>query len=153
MPIRNVESEDYEELVELYKSFFNTHNKFQKPNDEVRIYLKEQSLKNELLVYERNNALKGALCLINFGENADGSHKLWKFRHFAFTTKQAATQLLTNAEKKVQKSSKTSKIELHISETEKAIKFYKSQGYKQEGALLNHYNVGETCLILSKFFQ
>ena len=82
MVIRMVEERDFEKLVELYKSFFKTHNKFQQSNEEVVLYLKEQSQENELIVFDDNGSLRGALFLVNFGQNADGSHKLWKFRHF-----------------------------------------------------------------------
>jgi len=153
MVIRMVEERDFEKLVELYKSFFKTHNKFQQSNEEVVLYLKEQSQENELIVFDDNGSLRGALFLVNFGQNADGSHKLWKFRHFAFENEDVASELLDEAEKRVKKSSATSKIELSIAETENGINFYKSKNYEQEGALSNHYRWSETCFILSKSFS
>ena len=152
MTIRNIQDEDFEKLVGLYKSFFSTHNRFQQSNEKIISYLKEQSEKYDLIVYDENGSLKGALYLVNFGQNADGSHKLWKFRHFAFESKDIASQLLDEAEKRVKESSDTSKIELTIAETEEGIDFYKLKGYEPEGALLNHYRWGETCYVLSKYF-
>jgi ribosomal protein S18 acetylase RimI-like enzyme len=153
MTIRNVQEADYGNLVRLYKSFFKTHNIFQQPDDKIMSYLKEQSQKNDLIVYDENGSLKGALYLVNFGQNADGSHKLWKFRHFAFENEMIASQLLDEAEKRIKDASQTSKVELTIAETEEGIEFYKSKGYEQEGALSNHYRWGETCYILSKSFS
>lgn len=153
MAIRTVQEKDYVKLAGLYRSFFSTHNIFQKPNEEVVKYLREQSQENDLIVYDDNGSLKGALYLVNFGQNADGSHKLWKFRHFAFESEDIASQLLDEAEKRVKEGSQTSKIELTIAESEEETDFYKSKGYGQEGALSNHYRWGETCVILSKSFS
>jgi hypothetical protein len=153
MTIRNVQDEDFEKLVRLYKSFFSMHNRFQQSDDEITAYLKEQSQENNLIVYDEDDSLKGALYLVNFGQNVDGSHKLWKFRHFAYESEDIASQLLDDAEIRVKKSSETSKIELTIGETEESIDFYKSKGYEQEGALSNHYRWGETCFVISKSFS
>ena len=129
MTIRIVQEKDFVKLVGLYRSFFSAHNIFQKQSKEIVQYLKEQSQENDLIVYEEKGSLRGALFLVNFGQNADGSHKLWKFRHFAFESEDIASQLLDEAEKRVKKASKTSKIELSIAETEKGIKFYKSKTF------------------------
>ncbi len=153
MIIRIVQEKDFVKLAKLYRSFFSAHNIFQKPSKEVVRYLKEQSQENDLIVYEEKGSLKGALYLVNFGQNADGSHKLWKFRHFAFEAEDIASQLLDEAEKRVKKASKTLKIELTIAESEKGINFYKSRRYKQEGVLSNHYRWGESCYVLSKSFS
>ena len=150
MIIRTALKTDFVKVAELYHFFLSTHNIFQKSNQEVVKYLKEQAQENDLLIYEENGALKGALFLVNFGQNADGSHKLWKFRHFAFESEDVASRLLGEAEKRVKRASKTSKIELTIAETESGIRFYRSKGYNQEGALSNHYRWGETCYILSR---
>lgn len=153
MAIRTVEEKDFEKLVELYKSFFKTHNKFQQLNEKIVSYLKEQSKENDLIVFDDNGSLRGALFLVNFGQNADGSHKLWKFRHFAFENNNVASELLKEAENKIKEQSATSKIELSIAENEEGIDFYKSNNYKEEGALSNHYRWNETCFILSKSFS
>ncbi len=150
MIIRNAQEKDFTELAELYSSFFSTHNIFLKSKKEIIKYLKEQAKENELIVNDELGTLQGALYLVNFGRNADGSHKLWKFRHFAFKSINAASRLSEEAEKKVLGKSKTAKIELTIAQTEEGIDFFKSKGYKQEGALSNHYRWGETCYILSK---
>ena len=84
MIIRTALKTDFVKVAELYHFFLSTHNIFQKSNQEVVKYLKEQAQENDLLIYDENGTLKGALFLVNFGQNADGSHKLWKFRHFAF---------------------------------------------------------------------
>ncbi len=153
MAIRKGKVSDYYELVNLYRSFFKTHNIFQQSDKKIISYLKEQSKENELLVYDEKGSILGALYPVNLGQNADGTHKLWKFRHFAFYSDDIAEKLLEEAEKKVRKSSKTSKIELTIAETEQGIGFYKAHGYKKEAALRNHYRWGETCFTLSKSFR
>ncbi|MBT4577184.1 hypothetical protein HOM13_00490 [Candidatus Woesearchaeota archaeon] len=153
MAIRGIQNEDFEKLVRLYKSFFNTHNIFQKSEKEIIDYLKEQSEENALIVYDETNSIVGALFLVNFGQNENGSHKLWKFRHFAFQTKEVAQDLLEEAEKIVKNSSETSKIELTLAESEKEIEFYKSNKYILEGTLSNHYRPAEACFILSKCFS
>lgn len=153
MPIRTVQNSDYKKLVPLYSAFFKTHNIFQQSSKKVIAYLKEQAQKDELLVYEDKNAIKGALFLAQTGKNMNGTHTVWKLRHFAFGNNEIGTQLLQEAEKRIQKASKTAKVELTIAETEKGINFYQKNGYKQEGILRNHYRYGEKCYILGKSFS
>ena len=148
MGVRNVQEGDYGVLVTLYKSFFKTHNIFQQPDKTIMEYLKQQSKENELIVYDDNESLKGALYLVNLSQNS--SHVLWKFKHVAFESETIASALLEEAEKRVKGTSTSVKIELTIAESEDGIDFYKSNGYVQEGALSNHYRKGETCFILSK---
>ena len=152
MAIRNANSSDYMKLVELYRSFFSIHNIFQKPNSQVIAYLKKQSDKNELLVYDDNGRIKGALFIVNIGQNEDGSHKLWKFRHFAYLTDEIGKELLDVAEKRVRMSSETAKIELNCAESEEGIDIYEANGYELEGTLKNHYRFGEKCFVFSKSF-
>jgi len=150
MTIIEAQEKDYGKLVELFRKFFTTHNIFQQSDKKIIIYLKKQSEKNKLAIYEENNEIKAACFLVNFGQNKESTHKLWKFRHFAFTSEEAASKLLEEAENKIKESSETSKVELTIAENEKGIDFYKSKGYEQEAELKNHYRFGETCFILSK---
>ena len=152
MTTRIIKETDYQGLVKLYKSFFGTHNIFQQDESKVIIYLKEQARDNEFIVYEEKNVLKGALIIVKTGQNSDATHKIWKYRHFAFESEKIAALLLKEAEKYISKQSKTAKVELTIAENEKGIDFYKENGYKQEAALSNHYRWGETCYILSKSF-
>ncbi|MBT5739499.1 hypothetical protein HOI26_00225 [Candidatus Woesearchaeota archaeon] len=149
--IRTVQEGDYLGLVELYKNFFPTHNRFQEENGKIVSYLKEQASKNLLLVFDQDK-IKGAMFLVNFGSDSNNSHKLWKFRHFAFDDENVAKELLQEAENKVQESSQTSKIELTIAETEPGKEFYLNNGYQQEAALINHYRWNETCFVLAKSF-
>ena len=153
MTTRIIKETDYQGLVKLYKSFFGTHNIFQQDESKVIIYLKEQARDNEFIVYEEKNELKGALIIVKTGQNSDATHKIWKYRHFAFESEKIAALLLKEAEKYISKQSKTAKVELTIAENEKGIDFYKENGYKQEAALSNHYRWGETCYILSKSFN
>ncbi|MBU0456595.1 MAG: hypothetical protein KKD75_00460 [Nanoarchaeota archaeon] len=148
-----IKDNDYEALAKLYSSFFTTHNIFQKSEDEVISYLKESSSKHKLIIFKDNDEVKGALFLVNFGTAENGLHKRWKFRHFAFTSEEIATDLLLEAEKTIQNASKTAKIELNITETEESIDFYKQHGYEQEGELKNHFRWGETCFVLAKSFS
>ena len=153
MAIRKAKEADYKKLVKLYSSFFKVHNIFQQDDEKVLLYLKKEAQKNELTVYEEGIEIKAALFLVMLGKNADGTHKLWKFRHFAYESDKIASQLLAHAEQKVKEKSKTAKIELNIAETEKGIDFLKSKGYSQEGELKNHYRWGESCFVLSKSFS
>jgi len=162
MAIRKIDENDLPSVVPLLKSYFPKHNRFNKPESEVIDYLKDlmhkpsyQSISHEtpMYIYEEDSKVKGFLALVHFDGTSDGTHKVWKFKHFAFESEDIASKLLAEAEKIARKSSKTAKIELTIAETEKGIKFYKSNGYKQEGALKNHYRFGETCFILSKSFK
>lgn len=150
--IRPVQKPDYPKLVQLYKSFFKTHNIFQQEEEKIVNYLTESSAKNNLLVAEDANEIKGALFLVNIGASEDESHKRWKFRHFAFANKEIAAELLTEAENIIKEQSKTAKVELTLAETETGIEFYKEHSYEQEGTLKNHYRWGENCFILSKSF-
>ena len=152
MAIRNIIETDYKSLASLMKSFFSVHNQFQKPDNLVIKYLKEQAKLNELIVYDYKGAINGALYLVTLHTTLDRTHTLWKFRHFAFDSEDIGKNLLDHAEKIVKKSSRTSKIELTIAETEPGMNFYKSNGYEVEGMLSNHYRWGENTYILSKSF-
>ena len=152
MPIRLSEEEDYAQLASLYKDFFETHDKFQRDQGIVVQYLRKESLEHEFYVYEKDDLIKGGFVLVNTGTNKDGSHKRWKFRHFAFESEPIAEELLGFAEERIKEQSATAKVELSIAESEQAIDFYKKWAYKQEGALSNHYRQGETCFILGKSF-
>ncbi len=147
--IRPVQEKDYEKLVPLFKKFFPVHNQFQKTKEDIISYLKGQAKDNELIVYD-DKGIKGALFLVSFGQSSDGSHKLWKFRHFAFENEDIGSKLLKEAEKIIKQKSKTVKIELTIAETEPGKGFYLENGYKQEAALTNHYRWNETTFVLSK---
>src|SRR3989338_11384201 len=153
MVLKQVQEKDYIHLVKLYKSFFRIHNIFSGNKNVILKYLKEQAQKNELIVFEEKSSISGALYLVNFGQNDDGSHKLWKFRHFAFDSNNIALKMLNEAEKRVKRASKTSKIELTIAENEVGIEFYKNNGYRIEGQLTHHYRYVETCYILAKGFK
>lgn len=151
--IRAIQEDDYRQVAGLFANFFKTHNIFQKDPDIVVAYIRKEDLEREaFLVYEQSGMIKGALVLVQKGANHDGSHKVWKFRHFAFETEQIGKELLGEAEKRVKNATHTAKIELTIAENEEGLDFYKKWGYKQEGALLNHFRFGETCFVLGKSF-
>lgn len=150
--IRKIQEADYQQVADLYKEFFPTHNIFQEDKDIVTAYIRKESLEREdFLVYEEDGMIKGALILVLLEKSYD--HTRWRFRHFAFTSEEAAEKLLQEAEKRVKESSKTAKVELTIAESEKGMEFYKKNGYEQEAALKNHYRWGETCFILGKSFS
>lgn len=153
MVVRKGKDNDVKKLVKIYQNFFPTHNIFSGSDKKIILYLKQQVKEHTLLVFEDYaRVIKGALFLVNFGKSADATHMLWKFRHFSFETERIALQLLLDAEKRVQKASKTGKIELTIAENEQGLDFYKSQKYTVEGRLSHHYRYGETCFILAKSF-
>lgn len=137
---------NYEILAELFSNFFKTHNVFQRPKEEIIDYLKKQ--KDELIFVEN-----AATFLVKTGESLDKNHTRWKFRHFAYPSKESALKLLEKAEEKVRNSSKTTKIELTIAKNENSFEFFKSNGYEQEGILKNHYRPNEDCYVLSKYFS
>ncbi len=150
MIIRSVQETDYEQLVKLYRIFFSKHNIFQRPDNSIIEYLKDQAKTSPLLVVEERSSLVGAVVLHQFGQTTNGSHRLWKFRHFAFLSDDVGVQLLKTAEDHVKKLSKTVKIELTIAETESSKEFYLSNGYVEEGILKDHYRPREKCYLLGK---
>jgi hypothetical protein len=151
MVVREYKEEDLIHVTKLFRSYFKTHTLFEQSEDKVLEHLQEQVKKNPLMVCEENGEILGAVFLVT--KNTDGDHKLWKLRHFAFTRADMGSLLLEEAEKKVQESSKTSKVELTIAETEEGIDFFKMRGYEQEGILKNHYRWDERCYVLSKSFN
>jgi len=154
MPIRDLQEKDFSKLATLYLKFFPTHNIFQQHQDIVGAYLRKESLEREaFLVHEEKGKVTAALILVLEGKSADKSHTRWKFRHFAFSSETAGEKLLREAEKRVQKSSQTAKVELTIAESEPGAAFYKKHGYAQEGILKNHYRWGERCFVLGKSFS
>ncbi|PIN76564.1 hypothetical protein COV17_01990 [Candidatus Woesearchaeota archaeon CG10_big_fil_rev_8_21_14_0_10_36_11] len=149
MAIREAQKQDYEQLVELLKSFFSTHNIFQKEKKDIITYITTQ--KETVLVNDQENKIVGTVFLVV--EKDEGTHTRWKFRHFAFNDKDNGKELLTEAERRVRAHSDTAKVELTIAENEKSMNFLKEQGYKEEGALHNHYRWGETCFVVGKSFS
>lgn len=150
MAIRNAKKGDFENIMGLYKVFFLEHNIFVKSDDEVMQYLEEQAIRNGLFVYEDQDEIKGAFFLVQKGQDDDGSHKLWKFRHFAFTDEIIGKELLDFAENIVREGSDTAKVENTIAETEDSLEFFKTHGYELEGTLKDHYRWHEACFIFSK---
>lgn len=150
--IRQANERDFEAIITLCKSFFRIHNLFYQNQKKVIAYLKKQVEENQMFLCEDNGKITGVLILVKTGQDSAGKHTVWKFRHFAYSSEKAATTLLAEAERKVQKASKTAKIELTIAENERGRDLFKANGYQQEGALRNHYRPGETCYIISKSF-
>lgn len=152
MNIRTVIDSDYEGLFNLLSSFFNTHSIFSKDKEFVINYLKEESKKNPLVVCE-DDGIKGCLFLVNLVFDKEHSHKVWKFRHFAFDSDDVFDKMVTHVEKLVKLQSQTIKIENTIAETEKGIDLYLKNGYEKEGELKNHYRWGESCFVISKSYE
>lgn len=150
MAVIRPEEKDFAKIAKLFKDFFRTHNIFSQPEEKVVEYIKEQAEQHELIA---DPEFRGAMFIVMKGESADKKHKIWKFRHFAFTDEITGKELLEEAEKIISGKSETAKIELTIAETEEGKDFYIKNGYKEEGALLNHYRWGETCFILGKSIQ
>lgn len=148
--IRKATEKDIKKVAKLCKEFFKTHNIFQQIDKKVAEHLKKESKKNILLVLEEKKDIKAAMLLVQTGQNSDDTHKIYKFRHFAFTSESYAKELLEYVYEKIKKSSTTAKIELTLAEGEKGIEFYKKQGYEKEADLKNHYRWGETCYVYSK---
>lgn len=146
MAIREVREQDYQKLVRLYKQFFPVHNVFQKDQKSVISYLREEAVEREAFLVD--SKLNGALIIVLV--KVEDSHARWKFRHFAFKNEKVGKALLKEAEKRIKTGFKTNKIELNIAESEPGKEFYLKNGYEQEGALKNHYRLGETCYVLGK---
>jgi hypothetical protein len=145
MAVRTVTEEDFGKLIELYKEFFPTHNRFSQNEDIIKAYLHKELLEqDDFLITE------GAALIVIITKCND-THSRAKFRHFAWKNEEAATELLQEAESRVRKSAETVKIELTLSESEE-IEFYKKNGYVVEGELKDHYRAGEVCFILGKSF-
>ena len=154
MVIRAATEEDFTQIAGLYTNFFKTHNIFQREKDIVIAHIRKEALERDsFIVYEEDGLVKGSVILVRMGSNHDGSHKRWKFRHFAFESEKIAEKLLGEAEKRIRENSKTAKVELTIAENEEGIDFYKKWGYKQEGVLEDHYRWEESCFVLGKSFS
>jgi hypothetical protein len=153
MEIRIVKRSDYKNLANLFQGFFIRHNIFSLSEKEIIKYLKKESKKSKLVVCAEENCILAALFIVKIGQDIEGKHTLWKFRHFAYCNEKAAVLLLKNTEEKVKKLSETSKIELTLAENEKGVKFFQKNGYRVEGKLKNHYRWNETCIVISKSFS
>ena len=153
MEIRTAESKDYVEIAKLSKYFFPVHNIFQKTSKEVMKYLGSESMKSKLIICTKDDKVLAACFIVTTDKNFDGTHMRWKLMHFCYYHESAAILLLRESEKIIKKSSKTAKIALTIAENEKALIFFKKEGYIQEGELKNHYRHGETSYILGKTFN
>tara|TARA_Y100000310_G_C20704331_1_gene833686 strand:- start:14057 stop:14527 length:471 start_codon:yes stop_codon:yes gene_type:complete len=152
--IRPIQDSDYQQLADLYKAFFQTHNIFSQDQAIIENYLRKESLEREdFLIFEEGGDIKGAIIIVLLGKSSDNTHSRWKFRHFAFETEAIALDLLEYAEEIIKQTSQTCKIELTIAENEEGIEFYKNNGYEQEAMLRNHYRWDETCFILGKSLQ
>jgi len=149
MVTRNGTEGDLPRLIPLLKSFFTTHNKFQKEEAEVLEYLKRRLVRSELHVCD-NGEITACLFLVQRDQNIEGTHKTWRLKHFAFADENAATELLGAAERRIKELSETAKIEQSIAESEPGLDFYRNHGFKQEGALESHFRLDETCYLLGK---
>lgn len=146
----DIEKEYYKKLIKLYKGFFEKHNLFFEDESKIISYLRAQNEDNELIVSQNGDEIDGALFIELTSETPDGSHSLWKLRHFAFASDVIGKYLLSEAEKKIKKASKSAKIEVHVAESEKHVKFYTSNDFVKEGELKNHYRAGEIMFIFGK---
>lgn len=144
------------QVIKLYKTFFPRHNIFCKENQTIEEYLTNLAQKHFLITVteehpETNETeVFAAAFIVNKDRSSDGKHMRWTFKHFAFLHKDAAIELLKQCEAYVSKQSNSSKIELHIAESESCLNFFKEQRYTQQAELRNHYRWGETCFILGK---
>ena len=153
MVIRQVESQDFEEMAELYSKFFPEHDKFSQDVDKVLSYLQNQTNDHACFVSKEKHKLLAVTFVVRLGENKNGTHKRWRFRHFAFRDENAAIELLGAVEAYIKEQSRTVKIELNIAQTEKWIDFYLANGYSKEGELMNHFRWGEVCFVLGKSLE
>jgi hypothetical protein len=153
MTIQQVVPENYESLIKLLKDFFPVHNRFKKSDEDIKSYLENVANRCDFLVNVVDEEVKACTVLVKIDQNAEGTHKVWKFMHLAYSDEESAKELLAHAEELIQTKSETAKIELRIAENEPCLDFLKSQGYEQEGELKNHYRWNETCFILSKSIQ
>jgi len=132
MEIRIAEEKEYVLIAALFRKFFTVHNVFQREVREIIEYITNEANKHELLIYIEEDQILAATFLVNFGRNLDGSHKLWKFRHFSYLSEEAGLMLLNEAENMIQNESNTSKVELTIAENEMTLGFFKKEGYNEE---------------------
>ncbi len=152
MVFRKGKISDLEGFMHVCRSFFSTHNIFQQSDKKILPYLAAQASEHQLLIYEDRGVVKAGLFLVQTGANADSSHRIWKFRHFAFPSDDIGSRLLALAEDCARSASTTAKIELTIAESEPGKEFYLNHGYVEEGVLNNHYRPREKCYILGKSF-
>ncbi len=134
-------------LVSLYKSFYPKHTLFSQEKGDVIIYLKKMHKKHPLLVFD-GEEIQGALFLEK--KNQDGDHSLWRLKHFAYLSEDAAVSLLKDAKMFLQDQSKTVKIEMSIAESEPFVPLLENNGFTKEGVLQDHYRFGETTYLYGK---
>jgi hypothetical protein len=153
MGLREASTKDIPLLISLYKSFFDLKDLFLQDDEKISNYLELQIMRHKVLVFEESGLLKGAVILVNVSQNATKTHKVWKYRHFAFDSLGIAKQILEHAESHIKNQSDTAKVELIIPEHEEGLEFYKNNNYEHEAALKNHYQWDETSFVLGKSFQ
>jgi hypothetical protein len=143
--------QEFKQIVSLVKGFFKAHTIFKQPDEKVLGYLKNHAQEHEIFFYEIDGQIQAVAYLVRNGGNEE--HSRWKYRHFAFISEDAGSELLKKLETEVQVRSNTAKVELTIAESEPYMDFYVSNGYVKEGELANHYRMGETCYIFGKTFS
>jgi ribosomal protein S18 acetylase RimI-like enzyme len=153
MGLREASTNDIPLLISLYRSFFDLKDLFLQDDEKISNYLELQIMRNIMYVFEESGLLKGAVILVNVSNNATRTHKVWKYRHFAFDSLDIAKELLEHSESHIKNQSETSKVELIIPEHEEGLEFYRKSGYEHEAALKNHYQWDETSFVLGKSFQ
>ncbi len=163
--IQLANKENLNDLVQIYKDAFETHNIFQKSEEEILIYLESAHEKNKLsgggfLVAIVEDKAVGGILLKKTSEDLNGKHTVWKYNHLAVSEnyqKQGfGGSLVKSAENMIldainNKLFNTAKIEIGVVDTKKlVVDFYKKYDFEIEGELKSHYRFGETVYILGK---
>ena len=157
--------DDLKCLVPIYKNAFETHNIFQKSEEEILNYLESANEKNKLcgggfLVAIVENKVVGGILLKKTSEDLNGKHTVWKYNHLAvsenYRKQGLGGSLVKSAENIIldainKKLFNTAKIEIGVVDTKKlVIDFYKKYDFEIEGELKSHYRFGEKVYVLGK---
>lgn len=144
------------ELVSIYQKEFIPHNIFQKPAEEVLMYLFEIQKEHELFIAVVDGKVVGGTVLERKDKNIIDEYKIWKLKHFALIEgldNVAEQQIIADIEARLLTKSKKMKIQLNLAESEpRYIKMFKEYGFTQEATLEDRYRVGEKMFIYSKVY-
>lgn len=145
--------EDLKELIPIYKEAFKIHNIFEKSEQEILDYLEVKFNENRFLIAKENGKVIGGLLLKEV--RTIKTHSLWKINHLAVSLdardKGITTRLMDTVERAIKEVSETAKIEVFVSNNEKAtLPFYKGLGFIEEGMLRSHYRYNENVFVLGK---
>lgn len=146
----------FKELIPIYRDEFGPHNVFQRDESFILDYLHGLQKKHELLVFLLDGKVVGGTVFEKKDESIHDGHAIWKLKHFALKSGVGGSfeqTAIKEVEYRLLQRNKSIKIQLHFSEHERRyISLFESVGFNREGALKDHYRVGEEMYIYTKHY-